>query len=91
MTGSTEEQKQPASHCTFCQKGDTEVEVMIAGRGANICNTCIDDARDAVGHQRALRALQKRLAAKAAAKTPAAEKKKSTKKKPAKKKAKVKR
>ena len=29
-------------YCSFCDKSQDEVEVMIAGLGVNICNECVE-------------------------------------------------
>lgn len=38
-------------HCSFCEKSQTEVKYLIAGKRAHICEECIELAIDIVDEQ----------------------------------------
>jgi hypothetical protein len=40
------------AHCSFCRKGHTQVEVLVAGFGVSICSECIDVASETVNKTR---------------------------------------
>lgn len=39
-------------YCSFCGRSNDEVNTLVAGDSAAICDRCIDRARDAVGVHR---------------------------------------
>lgn len=53
--GKMEEERQPRPYaCSFCGKGNAEVERMIAGpNGVFICNECVDRCNEIIAEQRA--------------------------------------
>jgi hypothetical protein len=37
------------ARCSFCRKGQADVEALVAGVGVSICNECVDVANEALG------------------------------------------
>ena len=42
------------AHCSFCRKGNVEVEALIGALGVFICNACVDVANETLAKLRAV-------------------------------------
>ena len=43
--------KQQSLHCSFCGKTRQEVQILIAGQEAHICESCVEHAREIIEHE----------------------------------------
>jgi ATP-dependent protease Clp ATPase subunit len=52
----------PPVYCSFCNKSEHQVQVIVAGAKASICDECVDECATICGERRAARRQAVRLA-----------------------------